>query len=562
MATFAATFVEPPREVIPALQRLIDGYVQQGGGQGAAAADRPLRARPSAAIMSLPRGEGGLAAADIGLQAIALRAKVALRLLHPEPRVWKALAGAAFDAAYPGLGCSVMLTGIRYDVRSASSPLPDHLASGWRALSALRPFRLVPLEQMLRPTVQAEPLAGSMRVGLGRGAQVALGWRAALREWPQARRVRDLCPNSVGQLAAVLPPAWRTALAGPPPACEWEVTADSAWVRFNRPRHQRLFSVGPDGRLREESLSRVPGASAGWRAACVVASPLAKGRPAVVVQPPPPVRPWPWLESRYAAMLVHAASAAGVPSEQHEDLFLVGPWASAPHDIMQWGIASDTHLLTYTARAGTLRLARLRAHEQHTQVYAPAAAVAPALSGPGRAAALAARQEEVFRRKFAGSRHSAPSRLPVDDDTLASLYREPWMDPSPPRLHPLERAARARDPSGLGVAPDGPAATQGALGRGGSDVGPSSSGGGQAAGGVGDADAAGGGSQAGGVGRDGRREDTTDALQPRPAPEARAVWRRVFDKRRTRAERSFWFLLRHAALDCGGGRTAFCPAER
>ena len=129
-------------------------------------------------------------------------------------------------------------------------------------------------------------------------------------------------------------------------------------------------------------------------------------------QPPPPVRPWPWLDTRYAAMLVRAASAAGLPVEHHEDLFLVGPWDSAPYDIMQWGIASDSHLLRCTVRDGTLRLARLRAHAQHAQVYAPAAAVTPALADPGEPAALAARQERVFLHRFRHGRASAPSRVP------------------------------------------------------------------------------------------------------------------------------------------------------
>ena len=40
------------------------------------------------------------------------------------------------------------------------------------------------------------------------------------------------------------------------------------------------------------------------------------------------------------------------------------------------------------------------------------------------------------------------------------------------------------------------------------------------------------------------------------------MWARVFAKDRPREERTFWFLLRHAALDCGGGRAVFCPPER
>ena len=68
-----------------------------------------------------------------------------------------------------------------------------------------------------------------------------------------------------------------------------------------------------------------------------------------------------------------------MPLASHEDLFLVGPWDTAPHDLMQWGLASGSCLLRYSVRDGTLRLARLRAHEQHAQAYAPAGAVTPSL---------------------------------------------------------------------------------------------------------------------------------------------------------------------------------------
>jgi hypothetical protein len=58
--------------------------------------DRPLPDRPSAAIRALPRAEGGLAAPNVDLQATALRAKTAARLLHPRQRPWKTLAQSHF----------------------------------------------------------------------------------------------------------------------------------------------------------------------------------------------------------------------------------------------------------------------------------------------------------------------------------------------------------------------------------------------------------------------------------------------------------------------------------
>ena len=174
-----------------AVQRLIDAFVLRSRAPGSEGADNLVRGQPSAAIMRLPPAEGGLGAADVEMQATALRAKVAARLLHPQRRPWKWAADAAFEAALPGLGVGALLTAIRpQDARARG--LPRRLASYWDALRAVHPHRLLQPGDMSPAQVRIEPIAGNRRV-VGPGGRRAMPWGAALRECGEARRLRD-CP--------------------------------------------------------------------------------------------------------------------------------------------------------------------------------------------------------------------------------------------------------------------------------------------------------------------------------------------------------------------------------
>ena len=521
--THLATFVEPPPAQLKALQSLIDGYVLRTAVDGSSD-DRPIRHHPPAAVASLPPAEGGLGAPDVSLQATALRARTAARLLHPQRRPWKALAGAQFERAFPGLGTAVILTAIRPStVRGLS---PRH-TSYWAALRATQPHRLHPIASMSPQQVAAEPLAGNARVGPRRRTGAApgpLAWPAALREWAlPATRLRDLRPDASGDIPAAVPDAWRAALlaAGPQPAPAWTVSADGRWARYSPSAAAggtaRLFVVAADGRLLDPppSASAPTDAAASWTDACIVDGPPPKGSTPGAAAPLPPLR------------------GDGAPGHApHRDLFLVGPWCSAPYDLLAWG-HGRTPLTQLTVGQATLRLIRLRALDQLPSTYSPAQAARPALWGSGAAGAvdpnavqgLAQRQQTAFTAKVVAATRlaaagAAPAatqarrgrrRPPPTDAELGAIYRQPWMDASQPRASPAERAAQRQE-----------------------DV------------------------------TDSRQGD--DALDPlsrasAAGPKWREAWRLVQARDRRRHHRSFAWALMHAALPCNAAKVPFWPSD-
>ena len=513
--TYHAQFVEPPAPQLKSLQRLIDGFVL-GKPVDPETDDRPVRGRPSATVWALPLKEGGLGAADIELQATALRAKAAAKLLHPQRRPWKLLANAAFEAAYPGVGTAAMLT-VMAPGGSAARNLSRRLSSYWAALRRTHPHRLVPPSDMLAQQVDCEPLAGNLRVAPAPGAQSGLGWVAAQRQWGPARRLRDLrTAAATSPLPADVPIPWASKLTQPAPPTAWAVSGDGAWVRYSRPGSERGFRVASDGRLLDPPLgTRLPGPPILWQDCCVVACPPLRGRPPGAKEPLPPLRPW--LPDR-SAQPQRSQDERPPPV----DLYLVDAWTTTSVDPSLWGHAEQP-LTHYTVKEATLRMKRLRAVKELGGRYSPLEAVAPSLWGPGardrpdHAAieSVARRYTSTFRSKL--QLHStAQARPPVSDAELAAIFRQPWMHPSPPRQLPLERAAQRQ---------------------------------------AHDAQAA---SNAHGVTRD----DNLDALCKwgEGRPEWRKAWKRAQQRGRPRPHRVFEWQLLHAALPVGATKVVFVPA--
>ena len=385
----AATFVAPPQPQLRAMRRLIDGFVAFGAADDDLAA--PLRGRPPLAAAALPWEEGGMAAADLELHGVALRAKVAAALLHPQRRPWKELAAAAFDAALPGLGPAAMLTTLAPGGRF-EAPLSARLCDYWRALAAVGPRRLQQPGDMLPQQVGVEPLAGNARVAPGAGRPTRVSWGAAKAAWVAARRLRDLPRADGGGLPAEVPPAWGAALAGPWPPTDWAASGDGAWVRHLGLGAQRDFAVGADGRLLDPAPGSAPPAHATWLDCCVVACPLLRGRPAGAAAPLPPPAPAP-----------APPGGGGGAAAATVDLYLAGPWTSVGWDPSLWGCA-ETPLTSFSVSEASLRLRRLRAIKAlGPGGYEPTRAVAPRLWGGGAdapdagyLAATAARQQRFF----------------------------------------------------------------------------------------------------------------------------------------------------------------------
>ena len=387
-------------------------------------------------------------------------------------------------------------------------------------MQATQPHRLVEPDDMTPQQVRLEPVPGNRRVGrlAPGGTQLAVTWAVATASpWGTARRLRDLVPAADGRRPASLPAAWQTALRQQPQPSGWTVSSDGAWVRAaDPPRGTRLFAVSPEGRLLDPAPSAVAAAAAAaaavavWRDCCVVASPLVKGRAAGAKEPLPQLRPYD------PPTPPPAAGAEETPPRR--DLYLVGPWDDAPLDPSLWGHAGEpvTH---FTVKAATLRLKQFdAANKQHSQ-YSPTTAMAPALWGAGATDApdpqavdsLAARQELAFQHRLRGA--STPTARHASDGQLARFYRQLWMNASPPRLLPLQRAAQR-----LAAGPQGTPAA----------------------------------------------DDSTDPLQPWDDPPL--AWRRAWNsaqaKPRPRPHRVFMWQLLHAALPCGAASAQFLPPDR
>lgn len=511
--TYHAQFVEPPKPQLQALQRLIDGFVL-GQPVNPDTDDRPLRGRPSAATYSLPLQEGGLAAADVELQATAMRAKVAARLVHPQRRPWKVLARAEFERALPGIGVAVMLTTIAPTSRAARN-LSPRLSSYWSALRRTHPHRLVPPEDMLAQQVGREPLPGNRRVAPPQGPRAALTWEAARAQWGTAWRLGDL--NFVGagtSPPADVPPSWASKLALPPPRTAWAVCSDGCWVRYSKRGQERLFLVATDGRLLDPPSGARPAQhSSSWQDCCIVTSPTVKGRPPGAAEPLPPVRPWDPEPSR-------SSQDSEGEHPPPKDLYLVGPWTAVSVDPMLWG-HTEVPLTYFCVKDATLRMKRLRAMREMKDRYSPCEAVAPQLWGPGAAdhpaddavQAVASRQAQVYAEKLQ-SRSSI--FMHVSDDQFLAMYRQPWMEASPSRPSPTERARQRREHAARPAQPAQPD----------------------------------------------DRDDNADALKK--WAEGRPAWRKAWldtqRKRKPRSHRVFEWQLLHNALPLGGAKAAFVPS--
>ncbi len=105
---------------------------------------------------------------------------------------------------------------------------------------------------------------------------------------------------------------------------------------------------------------------------------------------------------------------------------------------MLWGLGQEP-ITFFKVKHATLRLTRLRELDLHPAQYAPGGCNPPAVQ------TLAARQQAVYAAKTALASAARRGRPRASDADLAAVYHQPWMQPSPARHLPADRAALWRD---------------------------------------------------------------------------------------------------------------------
>ena len=132
---FAATFIPPPAAELHNISAIVSAFVRGAGDAGG-----PVRrCQPAAAIAALPQQQGGISMADIQAQILALQAKVAVHLFHPDPQHWKQLMRHAVCQASPQWGLAALLS-----AGPISRQLPFRVKGIWTALRTALPSQQLP----------------------------------------------------------------------------------------------------------------------------------------------------------------------------------------------------------------------------------------------------------------------------------------------------------------------------------------------------------------------------------------------------------------------------------
>ena len=222
-----------------------------------------------------------------------------------------------------------------------------------------------------------------------------------------------------------MPADWQQKLQQPVPVgSTWQVDSQQRWVLHYQQGVSMWYRVNADGSL--GYLEAPPDRPSGtvFVPCCVVYT--TKGGP----------RKQPQQEG-------DEQQGREVPSAY----YLVGPWDRVLVDPTVWGFGKMA-LLGYTVKAATQRLvqAKCRSHKG----WVPGWGVRPRLwrdeDGALNPAAALPQMEQKQKRTFAqmmqqgfGSGSSSQRRFEAAE--VAAGVHANWMDPSPPRLHPRQRAA-------------------------------------------------------------------------------------------------------------------------
>jgi hypothetical protein len=363
-------------------------------------------------------------------------------LLHPRRRSWKLLMRRAFERYLPALGPAVLVSSLA--AANAPGRSPRHVGY-WRAFSQLKPHRLLEPARVSPHQHLQERLASNCRITRrGTGASLA----------PSAQWLRVLHPAvqcagglTVGGLRAGLSnpdvavssaavkvrgcvhqAEWLAALAAPlPPPADWVQSPCGGAVYWHAaPGGGQGYAVRPDGRLATQDAEW--DGWAGWRPACVVWCPLAKGQRLLVKVPPPE----------------HLLS--GSPSKFDTDSsklqpYLLGAWQEVWVDPNAWalGPVPVSHFVVKAA-ARRLLLMRLRVADSEFSVAdGRRPRLWPGPDGTGGLLGLEQRWQALYTSKCVLLR----ARDRTGRRRLGDAVCSPPVSAVVGRVHPLERAAAA-----------------------------------------------------------------------------------------------------------------------
>jgi exonuclease III len=392
---------------------------------------------PGRMVEALPKEEGGLGRVDVHTQVTALQAKIAARLLHPQPFPWKDWMAHAFQRSHPTLGVKVMVSRKQPQARDlpGQPSLGQRRLAYWKALHQLQPFRFVPPTHLTAGHVRSESICYNARIS-SNGIDHLTSLPAHLPSscTTVGALPAHLASDDVSVAAAAqrifdaLPVEWQEhAALGPMRQPVWEVSADGKVVRHARDATVPWCIVRQD-----KSLIYAPAHIQG-------AQPPGGWKPAALC----------FMPSKYvpAALLPTGGHLHGRLHGPDHQPFLLAPWAEAPLDPNVWAIGDDMPLSHLTVQAARRRLLHLSLVKTSKGEYVPGEGARPRSWGQagvptsGVMAWDQRRQAELQQHRQGVVRRGSPSNHTAGAaSTSAAIYSAPWMQPSPTRTHPIQRA--------------------------------------------------------------------------------------------------------------------------
>ena len=387
---------------------------------------------------------------------------------------------ANLQRALPGLGEAVLVQQSKVPVSQAVAQgrLQQRHAAYVEAFQRLGVHRHMAHAEMSRPQVQLELLVGNHSVGSSADGSML----TAVGSLPASLRLG--AGTTLGQVQQqlslqpatdqiVLPGAWQHILQQGD-AGQWQVDSQQQWVQQSTEQGTKVFKVRQDGSLVDAAGEQMVLPNLSWVPCCVVdvTKPL---HPAYQLlqqqqQQQQQLREQQQQQQQQQAddqqrEMLQQQQQDDQQGEQRQQrrpqqrhvgpaLFLVGPWTGIKVDPSVWGLGYDMGIMQFRVKDATQRLLQHHCAQHHRSGWVPGVGMRPRIwrdrAGVENVqqglAELEAAQKRSFEDMLQGgmqssSRSSGSQRF--SDALLLEAYHAPWMDPSPPRDLPRQRAAAA-----------------------------------------------------------------------------------------------------------------------